>query len=132
MHTSNALFPKKNQVFFFFSANFHFLPQSLRSSRCVKMYSTQLCYLLLVLAVSTASGQNIGCDVAGECVMSNTVGIISTDSYNFCGESCKNTTGCSFFTLYAKDSVCVLSSDCNSFQTGTCLDCTSGEVGPYN
>lgn len=90
-----------------------------------------LLFLPLFHSPPPVSAQSIGCSVAGECAHSNVVGIVSTDSNYFCLESCQNTTACNFYTLYSSDEVCVLTSDCGSFETGTCLNCVSGEVMVY-
>ena len=91
------------------------------------MWLTQFFFFLILLAVVFGQSE-IGCNVDGECVAANPVGFVVTSSSKKCLESCQDVPSCKFYTVYEDDEICILYSDCDQFDQGSCTNCISGEV----
>ncbi len=77
---------------------------------------------------ATAFAQELQCNVPGECLLGELVGISSQESSLGCLEECKNATDCNFYTYHANDDFCGLFLTCPEISEESCPDCVSGEL----
>ena len=88
-----------------------------------------ICFII-VLAVALSVTSNVKaqqqCYVSGQCTDGEPVGVSSEVAVGNCLATCKDTTGCTWFTYDKEGSVCWMLESC-SLEGETCPDCISGE-----
>ena len=91
--------------------------------------TSQYFFCLLILAyikASNASEVDNQCLVPGECIFSQSIGIIPSNDKIQCLELCQNHFNCNWFTFYPDTDLCQLFVSCGSINDKQCPLCVAG------
>ena len=92
--------------------------------------TSQCFFCLLVLAyikASNASEVDYQCLVPGECIFSQSIGILPSKDKIQCLELCQNHVNCNWFTFYPETEICQLFVSCGSIDDKLCPICITGQ-----